>query len=98
MPRHLAGWAASADIASLPPGLALGVRQYLGRAAALDPVSRTTVGAQLADQVSVHVAPLPPAGTLPEDFLAAVLATRRDRDMARLRRQGDFRDRLVARR
>ena len=37
MPPHLAGWARSADMASLPTGLALAVRQYLGRAATLDP-------------------------------------------------------------
>ena len=31
MPEHLAFWARSADVAALPSGLALAVRQYLGR-------------------------------------------------------------------
>lgn len=97
MPPHLAGWAAVADMTSLPPGLALGVRQYLGRLPTLDPGSRAAVGARLATQVSAHVAPPPPYGTAPEDFLAAVLAARRERDLARLRRQADARRRLTAR-
>lgn len=55
------------------------------------------MGARLADQVSAHVAPMPPYGTAPEDFLAAVLAGRRERDLTRLRRQAAFRDRLTDR-
>jgi uncharacterized RDD family membrane protein YckC len=96
VPAHLAGWAARADIASLPTGLALGVRQFLGRAQSLDPASRAAVGARLAQDVSTHVAPLPPPGTHPEDFLAAVIASRRERDLARLRRQAEARARLTA--
>jgi hypothetical protein len=33
------------------------------------------------------VFPAPPAGTLPEDFLNAVVSERRDRDYARLMKQ-----------
>lgn len=98
MPPHLVGWARSADVAALPTGLVIGVRQYLGRAATLDPASRARVGAELADEVSAYVAPLPAAGTRPEDFLAAVLAERRERDLRRLRREAEFRRRLVGRR
>lgn len=98
MPPHLAWWASTADLTSLPPGLALGVRQYLIRLESLDPVSRAEVGARLADQVTEHVAPPPPAGTRPEDFLAAVIAARRERDLDRLRRRRDLRDRLTTRR
>lgn len=96
VPPHLAAWAARADITSLPTGLALAVRQYLGRVATLDPASRARVGAGLAEEVSAHVSPLPPAGTTPEDFLAAVIGTRRERDLARLRRQAAFRQRLTS--
>ncbi len=95
MPPHLAGWADGADMASLPTGLALAVRQYLGRAQSLDPTSRATVGGRLAEQVSAHVAPAPPHGTSPDDFLAAVVATRRTRDLDRLHRQGEARRRLT---
>lgn len=97
MPPHLAGWASGADVTALPTGLALAVRQYLGRLPTLDPASRTRVGSRLADQVATRVSPRPPAGTRPEDFLAAVVATRRDRDLARLRRQAETRQRLTAR-
>ncbi len=96
VPPHLAGWAARADVTSLPTGLALGVRQYLGRAASLDPASRASVAARLAEEVGVHVAPPPPPGTTAEDFLAAVVGTRRERDLARLHRQAAVRRRLTS--
>ena len=95
MPPHLAAWAAHADITALPTGLALAVRQYLGRLPTIDPASRATIGARLADEVLKHVAPEPPPGIAPEDFLAAVIASRRERDLARLRREADFRNRLT---
>ncbi len=97
MPAHLAAWARTADIVALPTGLALAVRQFLGRLSTLDPVSRDAIGSRLAEQVSRYVAPEPPAGTRPEEFLAAVAAARRERDLARLRRDDDLRRRLVAR-
>lgn len=96
VPHHLAGWAARADIASLPTGLALAVRQYLGRAPSLDPASRVSVGGRLAEEVSAHVAPLPPPGTHPDDFLAAVVGARRERDLERLRRQAAARQRFTS--
>jgi len=96
MPPHLAGWAQRADMNSLPTGLALAVRQYLGRLPTIDPASRATIGARLADEVLRYVAPAPPPGTPPEDFLAAMIASRRERDLARLRRESDFRQRLTS--
>jgi uncharacterized RDD family membrane protein YckC len=98
MPPQLAGWARTADMTSLPTGLALAVRQFLGRLPTLDPQSRVTIGTRLADQVSQHVAPVPPPGTPPEAYLAAVIASRRERDQARLRRESELRRRLTARR
>ncbi|MCD4525642.1 RDD family protein [Nocardioides sp. cx-173] len=98
MPQHLAGWARTADITTLPTGLALAVRQFLGRYHAFDPQSRTAVATQLATEVRRYVAPAPPAGTPPEDFLAAVVASRRERDQARLRREAQLRHRLTSRR
>lgn len=82
MPPFLAPWAQQADVARLPDGLALSVRQFLGRAPRLHPGSRYALGQQLAGEVARYVAPGPPAGTHPEAFLAAVLATRRDREYA----------------
>src|SRR4051812_35990918 len=66
MPPELAPWARTADISSLPTGLALAVRQFLGRLPSIDPGSRDVLGRRLADQVAEHVAPPPPAHTPPE--------------------------------
>jgi uncharacterized RDD family membrane protein YckC len=86
MPPGLASWARTADVARLPDGLALSVRQFLGRAAGLHPASRVQLGSQLTSEVQRYVNPLPPLGTHPEAFLAAVLAERRDRELfSRLR-------------
>jgi uncharacterized RDD family membrane protein YckC len=96
MPPQLAGWAKRADIASLPTGLALAVRQFLGRLPSIDPVTRDRVGTALLTDVMEHVAPPPPAGAPPELVLAAVIAERRQRDLARLRREAQARSRLTA--
>ncbi|MCG2799866.1 MAG: RDD family protein [Cellulomonas sp.] len=82
MPAHLAGWAHHADVARLPDSLALAARQFLGRAPQLSPASRAELGTRLTAQVLTHVHPWPPAGTHPELFLAAVLAERRERELA----------------
>ena len=95
MPPHLAAWAAGADIARLPDGLAMAVRQFLMRAPLLSPQSRATLGIQLCDEVSAFVAPQPPAGTHPEVVLAAVIADRRRRDAIRLERDAALRRRLL---
>jgi uncharacterized RDD family membrane protein YckC len=76
MPPPLAGWAAGVDLARLPDDLALTVRQYLGRAAQLDPTVRGRLGPQLATQVAAFVAPPAPAGTPADAYLAAVVAER----------------------
>jgi uncharacterized RDD family membrane protein YckC len=97
MPPQLAHWAAGADIASLPTGLALAIRQFLGRAPQIDPAARQSLGVRLADETRQYVAPAPPSGTPPEAFLAAVIAARRDRDHARLIREEQLRHRLLRR-
>jgi uncharacterized RDD family membrane protein YckC len=97
MPRELAHWARTADLAGLPTGLALAVRQYLGRLPTLDPHTRLRVGTDLLVEVRRYVAPAPPAGAPPEVVLGAVIAERRERDLARLRRDEQFRARLATR-
>ncbi|WP_062302772.1 RDD family protein [Demequina subtropica] len=82
MPPALAAWALTADITRLPDGLALTARMFLGRAGTMHAPSRARIGTQLSTRFATHVAPLPPAGTHPEDFLAAVLVARRDREHA----------------
>jgi uncharacterized RDD family membrane protein YckC len=95
MPPALAGWAVGADIARLPDGLAMAVRQFLARAAGLSPTSRASIAAELQAEVLRHVAPPPPAGSHPEMVLTAVIADRRRRDGQRLQREAELRARLL---
>jgi len=95
LPPALAQWAASADLATLPPGLAIAVRQFLGRAPSLTPASRHQLGHELLRSVLPHVSPPPPPGAHPEDVLAAVMADRRRRDAERLQREDALRARLL---
>jgi len=52
----------------------------------MSPASRAAMAASLATEVSASVAPHPPPGTGPEEYLAAVLVERRQRELARLTR------------
>ncbi|HWJ09721.1 MAG TPA: RDD family protein [Nocardioides sp.] len=97
MPPPLAAWARRADLTALPTGTALAVRQFLGRLASLDPVSRDRVARGLLVDVLPHVAPAPPPSAPPELVLMAVVAERRERDLARLRRDDALRARLLER-
>jgi uncharacterized RDD family membrane protein YckC len=97
MPPALAEWAARADLRTPPVGLTLATRQYLSRIAALDPASRQRMGDMLATRMAPYVAPPPPPGTPSWDFLAAVGAARRERDLKRLRDDQSLRARLVER-
>ncbi len=99
MPPGLAAWASRADVATIPVGLSLAVRRFLSGEVGTytDPVRRHALAERLATHMQTYVAPGPPPGTPPEAYLAAVLATRRDRDAARLARDGELRARLTAR-
>ena len=97
MPPHLAWWAQHADLAALPDGLAVSLRQLLGRTSTLGPEARPRLVSDVVAQVSPLVSPPPPPGTHPEDFLAAVAAERRRRDEHRLRREAEQRRRLARR-
>jgi uncharacterized RDD family membrane protein YckC len=97
MPPQLAAWARTADIATLPTGLALALRQYVARLSSFDPPTRHAVGTDLLREVRRYVAPLPPADAPVELVLGAVIAERRERDLARLRRDHEFRSRLAER-
>lgn len=96
-PQPLAAWARRADLTALPTGTALAVRQFLGRLATLDPASRDRVARGLLADVLPHVAPAPPPNAPPELVLMAVVAERRERDLARLRRDDALRTRLLER-
>lgn len=81
MPPELAAWAAGADVRRLPGGLSLAVRTFLHRAHTMQPGHRQRMGLALAAQMQDFISPLPPAGTHPERFLAAVMVERRNREL-----------------
>jgi uncharacterized RDD family membrane protein YckC len=85
MPPHLAWWAASLQLSGLSAEQAELARQFLSRARQLDPQVRDQMAYRIASDVLSRVAPPPPPGTPPQLALAAVLAERHRRELARLR-------------
>lgn len=87
MPPALAGWAASLQLSGLSSGQAEVARQFLSRAHQLDPGLRNQMAYRIARDVVSSTAPPPPPGVPPQAILAAVLAERHRRELARLRPQ-----------
>lgn len=85
MPPSLAWWASSLQLSNLDAGQAEVARQFLSRAHQLDPALRMQMSYRIAGDVVSRIAPPPPPGTAPEQILAAVLAERHRRELARLR-------------
>ncbi|GAB3989260.1 RDD family protein [Nocardioides marmoraquaticus] len=98
MPPPLEAWARGADLAPLPVGLQLRLRQLLARTTAFSPEAHERLVRATLAEVSRHVAPPPPAGAPPLAVLAAVAAERRRRDEERLHREAAQRRRLAGRR
>ena len=94
-PPALEHWVRGADIGPMPASLTIGVRQFLGRTGGLTPQARHHLGQDLGAQVLLHVSPPPPPGVHPEWVLRAVLAERRQRDLARLRAEQARAQRLL---
>jgi uncharacterized RDD family membrane protein YckC len=84
VPPWLADWAQHLEVARLSDQTAAAASGYLRRFRQLRSPAREQLGSQLAAAVAAQVSPPPPVGTLPPDYLAAVLAVRRDREFARL--------------
>lgn len=84
MPPDLRVWATRAQV--LDPGQALQSEclSYLRTNGSLAAALRPRVAADLAQRLCAHVSPLPPRGTDPERFVAAVLVVLRDREYHRL--------------
>jgi uncharacterized RDD family membrane protein YckC len=82
----LAPWASTLDLSALPEQLAVAAGSYLARYYQLHPQARDQLGWQLASSVASCVSPPPPPGVPPYAYLAAVLAERHARELARLRR------------
>jgi len=85
MPPQLAWWAASLQLSGLRPEQAELARQFLSRAAQLDPMVRDQMAYRIAGEVVTQISPPPPAGVPPQLVLAAVLAERHRRELERLR-------------
>lgn len=85
MPPQLAWWASSLQLSGLSAGQAEVARQFLSRAPQLTPQLRDQMAYRIAGDVVSSIAPPPPPGTPPQLVLAAVLAERHRRELARLR-------------
>ncbi len=84
MPPMLAWWAASLQLSGLNPETAEVARQFLSRATQLEPHMRDAMAYRIAGDMLAHIWPPPPPGTPPQLVLAAVLAERHRRELARL--------------
>ncbi len=82
VPPPLAGWAQSLQVDGLSAQAAEAAASYLRRFGELSPSARESLGLQLASTVAMQVSPPPPAGTPPAAYLSAVLAVRRQKDLA----------------
>lgn len=79
VPYGLQPWAAALDLSRLDDRLALGVRQFLGRAAAMTPAAQYALGEDLRARVLAVISPPPPPNTPTPWLLTAVLGERRRR-------------------
>jgi len=82
VPPPLAGWAQALHVEGLSAQDAEAAASYLRRLAELTPQAREAVGIRLATAIAAQVSPPPPAGTPPAAYLSAVLAVRRQKDLA----------------
>ncbi|QKT09309.1 RDD family protein [Gordonia sp. X0973] len=85
MPPELAEWAASADLAPMPPTLANGIRGYLMRFSTFTPQVQAVTGQHLVNQAMRYVSPMPPPAE-PVRVLSAIAAERYRRDAERIAR------------
>jgi len=85
MPPSLAWWASSLQLSDLSAGQVEVARQFLSRASQLEPQLRQQMAYRIAGDVVARIAPPPPPGAAPQLVLAAVLAERHRRELARLR-------------
>jgi uncharacterized RDD family membrane protein YckC len=81
---ELAAWASQLELSRLPDELVTSARHLLQRTRDLTDYPRNQLATELARQAAGLTAPPPPAGLPPLEFLAAVVAERRQRERTRL--------------
>ncbi len=84
MPPQLASWASSLQLSGLGAQQAEIARQFLSRAGQLNPEVRAQMSHRITSEVVSRISPPPPPGTPALLILAAVLAERHRRELARL--------------
>ncbi|MDS1113289.1 RDD family protein [Gordonia westfalica] len=95
MPAGLVSWAVAADMAALPGGLAVIIRQFLNDRHGMNPEPRSAAARRLIFDAAPFVAPAPPPGASFEDVLSAIMSERRRRDTERLEREARLRERVL---
>jgi uncharacterized RDD family membrane protein YckC len=85
MPPQLAWWASSLQLSGLRAEQAELARQFLSRASQLDPQVRDQMAYRITGEIVAQISPPPPPGVPPQLVLAAVLAERHRRELARMR-------------
>lgn len=82
----LVPWARSADISPIPGALMHRAAQFLTTAHMHTQESRWARAVEIADELNAYVAPAPPWGTRPEEFIAAVVESQRWEGFQRAKR------------
>lgn len=95
MPPRLLQWAQHADLAALPPEVAMGMRQFLLRREQFSGRARERLADQLLGEALRYASPMPPSWADREEILLALLAERGRRDRERLARDEALRRRLL---
>jgi uncharacterized RDD family membrane protein YckC len=86
---HLQDWLNRTDVTSIPDGLHRRIVQFLAMAPQLGAESRWQRAIELATELNPYVAPAPPEGTFPEQFLSAVIHRQRIAEVEKQRRRTD---------
>ncbi|NYE70617.1 RDD family protein [Microlunatus parietis] len=88
VPAELTGWTSQLQLSGLSDELVTASRQLVQRHDGLLPYPKEQLAQELARQVAARTAPAPPVALPARDFLAAVIAERRDREQRRLAEGG----------
>ncbi|SDS88339.1 Uncharacterized membrane protein YckC, RDD family [Brevibacterium siliguriense] len=86
---HLHNWLNRTDVTTIPDGLHRRIVAFLATAPQLGAESRWQRAIELATELNPYVAPAPPEGTFPEQFLSAIIHRQRIAEVEKQRRRAD---------